>query len=156
MAIELNARLSAYTKAGNGNTPTPTPIDVHLYQHCLIVSGFFGNIPQGESSAEYKITIITNIYLSTNTKITEDNIKDLLYTNNASDLNAGNKNLIVYNGVSTIRKNSEAEKITSGSICILEDENNVKQLCYFDMIEGPLPYQPNQTPIIIDTVLQII
>lgn len=152
MAIELNARLSAYTKAGNGRTPT----NVHLYQHCLIVSGFFGNIPQGESSAEYKINIITNIYLSTNTKITEDNIKDLLYTNNASDIDAGNKNLIVYNGVSTIRKSGEAEKITSGSIGIFEDENNVKQLCYFDMIEGPLQAQPNQAPIIIDTVLQII
>ena len=155
MAIELNTRLSAYTKTSNGRTPTPTPINAHLYQHCLIVRGFFGNIPQGESSAEYKITIVTNIYLSTDTKITEDNIKDLLYTNNVSDLDAGNKNLIVYNGVSTIRKNSEAEKITSGSIGIFE-EDNVKQLCYFDMIEGPLQAQPNQMPIIIDTVIQII
>ena len=70
-------------------------------------------------------------------------------------MDAGNK-LIVYNGVSTIQKNSEAEKTTSGSICILEDEDNVKQLCYFDMIEGPLQIQPNPTPIISDTVLQII
>ena len=80
MAIELNARLSAYTKAGNGSTPTPTPTptptDVHLYQHCLIVRGsfVFGDVSQ----EEYKITIIANIYLSTDTKITEDNIKDLL------------------------------------------------------------------------------
>lgn len=153
MAIELNARLSAYTKTSNGSTPTPTPIDVHLYQHCLIVRGFFvfGDVSQ----EEYRITIITNIYLSTNTKITEDNIKDILYTNKVSDLDAGNK-LIVYNGVSTIQKNSEAEKTASGSICIIEDEDNVKQLCYFDMIEGPLQIQPNPTPIISDTVLQII
>ena len=153
MAIELNARLSAYTKTSNGITPTPTPINVHLYQHCLLVRGFFvfGDVSQ----EEYRITIITNIYLSTNTKITEDNIKDILYTNKVSDLDAGNK-LIVYNGVSTIQKNSEAEKTASGSICIIEDEDNVKQLCYFDMIEGPLQIQPNPTPIISDTVLQII
>lgn len=154
MAIELNARLSAYTKTSNGRTPTPTPIDVHLYQHCLIVNGFFGDIPQGESFAEYAITIITNVYLSTDTKITEDNIKDLLYTNRASDME--NMNLVVYNGVSKIQKDGEADTITGGSICIIEDEDNVKQLYYFDLDKGPLQNQPNLTPIIADTIVQII
>lgn len=156
MAIELNARLSAYTKTGNGNTPTPTPIDVHLYQHCLIVNGFFGDIPRGESFAEYTITIITNIYLSTDTKITEDNIKDLLYTNRASDMDVENMNLVVYNGVSKIQKDGEADTITGGSICIIEDEDNVKQLYYFDLDKGPLQNQPNLTPIITDAIVQII